>query len=173
MTRLRIVAGSCGEGLGTYEAGAFALPGGGVQGAEDVASLETEGDGPRPSWSGPIVRGLQGAITATQGLPRPIGFAARAVGIGLDILGPGAGPTATVRVTFADGSHAVIAAEAGLAALVARDREVIRRARLRGVGSPETPAPMLLPESDPAPTPMFEYEKRNGRLRRVVPKTDP
>lgn len=180
MTDIRMTAGSCGEGPARYEAGVFAMPDGGLRGVEDLTGLERAGDpAPGPHWTGDLVRGLQGALASTAALPRPFGLAASVVGLGLGALEGRGRPSVSLRATFSDGATAVIAAEPWLADLIERDRAVVRLALLRAAAAappmpePAAAAPPGDPAPDTAPTPMFEYEKRRGRLRRVAIVKEP
>ncbi|CAA2107131.1 hypothetical protein MBUL_04008 [Methylobacterium bullatum] len=182
MTDIRITAGTFGEGVATYENGVFRFPNGEVRGVEDLAdpglSPETT---PEAHWSGDIVRGLQGALaTSTKALPSPFGFAASFVGLGLDVLESSATTTAALPISFSDGASATMAADGAVAAIILRDREVVRLALERRAPAPAAqPAPApepMLPASDPNDptlTSMFQYEKRKGRLRRVVTEKTP
>lgn len=161
MSGLRVVGGTCGHGAATYDLGVFAMPDGGSRGVETVASLSIEGD--PPVWTGQIVRGLRGALRANDGLPKPLGFAASALGAGLGLFDRPARFTAT----FADGSTATIEADAALAACIERDREVVRGVLARGIAATAPPKDEAAGGGE-APTAIFEYEKRNGRLRRVA-----
>ncbi|MCC0806770.1 hypothetical protein FPV16_11130 [Methylobacterium sp. W2] len=182
MTDIRITAGSFGEGVATYEDGVFRFPNGDTRGVEDLSDFGTPPEpAPEPHWSGDIVRGLQGALaTSTKGLPAPFGFAASFVGLGLDVLDPSASTVATLPIKFSDGASATLAADGAVAALIRRDREVVRLALERVAPAPAIqPAPAQEPMvpapglSDPTLTSMFQYEKRKGRLRRVVTETTP
>jgi hypothetical protein len=168
VTAIRFIGGAH-EGTGSYELGVLHLPGGGARAVEEVVSVTVQGErSPAPRWSGEIVRGLQGALAQAGGLRQPLGLAASMVGAGLGLF------DRTVRFTaaFADGTSALIEAEAGLPALIDRDREIVRLARLRQAPAAE---PAASPENeeagkaaDSALSAVFEYEKRNGRLRRVA-----
>ncbi|WP_027173928.1 hypothetical protein [Methylobacterium sp. 10] len=177
MTDIRITAGSFGEGVATYDNGVFRFPNGDIRGVEDLSDLGLPTEAaPEPHWSGDIVRGLQGALaTSTKGLPSPFGFAASFVGLGLDVLESTATTAATLPITFTDGASATMAADGAVAALILRDREVVRLAlerrapapAVQSVPEPEPTVPAPDP-TDPTLTSMFQYEKRKGRLRRVV-----
>ena len=180
MTDIRITAGSFGEGVATYDNGVFRFPDGEARGVEDVSDLGTPPEpAPEAHWSGDIVRGLQGALaTSTKALPSPFGFAASFVGLGLDVLESSANAAATLPITFGDGASATLAADGAVAALIRRDCEVVRLALARAVPAPAVaPAPDPTdPEpdaNDPTLTSMFQYEKRKGRLRRVVTEKAP
>ncbi len=171
MTAIRFIGGAH-EGAGAYELGIFHLPDGGTRAVEEVVSLTVEGErSPAPRWSGEIVRGLQGALAQAGSFRQPLGLAASVMGAGLGLF------DRTVRFTaaFADGSSARIEAEAGLPALIDRDREVVRLARLRQAPTAEPSADAEAGKAaDSALSAVFEYEKRNGRLRRVAaPRRDP
>lgn len=176
MTAIRITDGGCGVGAGTYEDGVFTMPDGTQRGAETLSAVQGPATGEPPAhWSRDVLRGLQGAVASARVLPAPLSVAASAFGLGIDVLA--AKPAAVVlRVSFMDGAEAVIEADAALAGLVERDRAVIRAALSR-----QAPAVQPSPPIDPAAfvaaeratTSMFEYEKRNGRLRRVPGKETP
>lgn len=182
MTAIRITGG-CGAGIASYEDGVFAMPDGTLRGAETLSAIEgPEADAPASHWSGEILRGMQGAMASAKGLPAPLSVAASAVGLGIDVFA-GKPAAVSVRATFTDGAEAVIEANAAFAALIERDRAVIRAALSRQVPVvqpaeqpvPADPAPVAAAEQ--ATTSMFEYEKRNGRIRRVSgnasPRKDP
>lgn len=182
MTDIRITAGTFGEGVATYENGVFRFPNGEARGVEDLTDLGLAPEStPEAHWSGDIVRGLQGALaTSTKALPSPFGFAASFVGLGLDVLESSANTAATLPITFSDGASATMAADGAVAALIRRDREVVRLALERVAPAPAVqPAPAPEPivstpnPNDPTLTSMFQYEKRKGRLRRVVTETTP
>jgi hypothetical protein len=170
MTGLRVVDGTCGRGSGTYDRGVFAMPDGRSRGVETLTDLTVHGDpGGAPAWTDQVVKGLQGALKPTERLPRPLGLAASAIGAGLGLFDRAVRFTAT----FADGSTAAIEADAALPACIARDRDVVRGVAARAVIAPDPVQPEAEISPDPAPTAVFEYEKRNGRLRRVVAKPPP
>ena len=184
MTDIRITAGSFGEGVATYDNGVFRFPNGDIRGVEDLSDLGLPTEpATEPHWSGDIVRGLQGALaTTTKALPSPFGFAASFVGLGLDVLESSATTTATLPITFTDGASATMAADNAIATILMRDREVVRLALERRAPTPAVepaPAPEPAPMSpasdatDPTLTSMFQYEKRKGRLRRVVTEKAP
>lgn len=165
MTAIRITGGACGVGAGDYEDGVFTMPDGTSRGVETLSALEgAEAAGSSTHWSGNLVRGLQGAMASAEKLPRPLSVAASAFGFGL-----GAFETrplvAVLTIAFLDGANAVVEVEADLAALMARDRAVVQGAIARRA-SPAMAAPREA-DLDRTTTAMFEYEKRNGRLRRV------
>ncbi|WP_375408249.1 hypothetical protein [uncultured Methylobacterium sp.] len=184
MTAIRITGGACGAGAGDYEDGVFTMPDGTTRGVETLSALDgPEAIDPPSHWSGDLVRGLQGAMASAEKLPRPLSVAASALGFGLGAF-EAKPPVATLRAAFTDGSDAVIEVEADLAALIARDRTVIGAALARQVqpapartvfasDADRVKTPLLetpLSETPMLETAMFEYEKRNGRLRRVARK---
>lgn len=165
MTAIRITGGTCGAGAGDYEDGVFTMPDGASRGVETVSDLvRPEAADGSSHWSGDLVRGLQGAMASAERLPRPLSVAASAVGFGLGAF-EAKPPVSVLTVTFMDGTDAVIEADADLAALMARDRAVVQAALARRA-SPAMPAAGDS-DLDRTTTAMFEYEKRNGRLRRV------
>lgn len=183
MTEIRIIAGSWATGVGTYKAGLFTMPGGAVRGVEDLMSMTTQGEvSDEPHWAGQIVGGLRGALAAAVRLPRPLGLAASTVTAGLGAIGDGLHRRATLEAAFADGSTLVAVTEAGVVSLIRNDREVVCRAQARSA-LPSLPTALPAGDTgddaafrargtaadaaDAALTSIFEYEKRNGRLRRV------
>lgn len=183
MSEILLLGGTCGEGPGSYEAGVFHLPDGSARGVEDLADL-TVSHGPEPaSRRLGIARGLRDALASTGPLPRPLGLAASVAGFGLDVIGGGGRPGASLELRFADGAIASIRTEADAAARIVQDRELVRLALLRRAVSTAraAPAPRVAEtptESAPAPegsetralASIFAYEKRGGRLRRVAAK---
>ena len=169
MTAIRITGGACGVGAGDYEDGVFTMPDGTSRGVESLSALDgPDAPGPPSHWSGDLVRGLQGAMASAEKLPRPLSAAASALGFGLGAF-EAKPPVAVLRLAFTDGSDAVVEAEADLAALMARDRAVVQAALARQA-TPARPAAPRDADFDRTTTAMFEYEKRNGRLRRVSGK---
>ncbi|KQP50897.1 hypothetical protein ASG40_13335 [Methylobacterium sp. Leaf399] len=171
MTAIRIAGGACGSGAGAYEDGLFTMPDGTSRGIETVASLDLpEPAAPPAHWSGDLLRGLQGALASAQALPKPVSVAASAVGFGLGAF-EATPPTTLLRLAFEDGADAELAVRADLAALIARDVALVRAAlERRTPPAPAVPAAAVDADADRATTAMFEYEKRNGRLRRVARK---
>ncbi|MCJ2045603.1 hypothetical protein MKK58_13830 [Methylobacterium sp. J-078] len=177
MSEILLLGGTCGEGPGSYEAGVFHLPDGSARGVEDLADFMVS-YGPEPaSRRLGIARGLRDALASTGPLPRPLGLAASVAGFGLDVIGGGGRPGASLELRFADGAIASVRTEADAAARIVQDREVVRLALLRRAVS----APMVAETpTESAPTPegsetralasIFAYEKRGGRLRRVAAK---
>lgn len=182
MSEIRISAGSWEAGTGSYEAGLLRLPNGDVRGVEDLVDLSVAAPPDTRRRAG-IAGGLRSALTAVGPLPRPLDLAASVVGFGLGLVG-GGGAT-SLQARFSDDATAVIVTDPATAALIVRDREVVRLAAARLAATP--PAPALLPapalalpaperpqrDADRALTSIFEYEKRKGRLRRLAVAREP
>jgi len=169
MTAIRITGGACGVGAGDYEDGVFTMPDGTSRGVETLSALEgPEAAGSSTHWSGNLVRGLQGAMASAEKLPRPLSVAASAFGFGLGAFETRP-PIVALTIAFMDGTDAVIETDADLVALMARDRAVVQGAIARRASPPAMVAPRDA-DLDRTTTAMFEYEKRNGRLRRVSGK---
>lgn len=174
MTAIRITGGSCGAGAGTYLDGLFTMPDSSLRGVETLTELHGPEAAGRPApWSGDIVRGLRGALASAGTLPRALSLAVYAMDAGLGVVAPRPRP-ATLRARFCDGTEAVIETDDGLAAVVARDRALVQAALSRGAPPAAMPDRTGAGEeaADRATTAMFEYEKRNGRIRRIA-RNDP
>ncbi len=132
MNEIKFIAGTCGKGAGTYEAGLFKMPEGGQRAVETLSDLEIHGDvAPEAHWVGQIASGLKGVLTSSVKIAGPLSLAASAVGAGLNSLNEGARPRAVINAVFEDGSMMIALVDLGLANLIQNDREVIRRALLR------------------------------------------
>lgn len=170
MTAIEIAGGACGRGGGTYEDGLFTMPDGTTRGVETVLSLDLpEATAASSHWTGDLLRGLQGALASARTLPHPVSVAASAVGFGLGAF-EAKPPTVLLRVSFADGADAEIEAAADLATLLARDLAFARALLARQALHAPPPVFGGDDDADRAMTAMFEYEKRNGRLRRKARK---
>lgn len=138
MNELKIIAGTCGKGIGAYESGLFKLPEGGQRAVETLVEIEIHGDVvPEAHWVGQIASGLKGVFSSSVKIAGPLSLAASAVGAGLGALNEGARPRAVINAVFEDGSVAIALTDLGVANLIQNDREVIRRALLRAGHLPQ------------------------------------
>lgn len=132
MNEIKVIAGSCGKGAGTYETGLFRMPEGGQRAVETLAEIEIHGDvAPEAHWVGQIASGLKGVFSSSIKIAGPLGLAANALGAGLGAINEGSRPRAVINARFEDGSIIVALMDLGVANLIHNDREVVRRALTR------------------------------------------
>lgn len=139
MNEVKIIAGTCGKGPGSYESGLFKMPEGGQRAVETLAELEIHGDvAPEAHWVGQIASGLKGVFSSSIKIAGPLSIAASAVGAGLGAINEGSKPRAVINAIFDDGSVIIALVDLGVANLIQNDREVVRRALLRAGHVPQS-----------------------------------
>ena len=185
MAVIRIIEGSCGEGVGRYETGLFTLPDGSEHGVECLETFTFRNEiALEGRWADEIVGGIRGAIGATAHLPLRLAALGASKGIGL--IDRAIRPEAVLEARFNDGTRVVAATEASVIHQIRNDCDVVRQARSRGIIATRSHEASLSDASeiqttitvDPAAqsdstslASIFRYEKRKGRLRRV-PRND-
>lgn len=165
-------AGAAAEdaGQGRYAGGLIALPDGTVHGVEAIARVEARG-AERPQ-AGDVVGAVRSALGAALSLPLPFRIAASSLRAGLGALEEGLRPAeglARVTLTLRDGLVIETLMPVETATLIRRDAEIVRGALDRAGAVDRPPEPVPSPGAETAAlTSIFRYEKRNGRLRRIV-----
>lgn len=150
MNEIKVIAGTCGKGIGAYESGLFKMPEGGQRAVETLVELEIHGDvAPEAHWVGQIASGLKGVFSSSIKIAGPLSLAASAVGAGLGAINEGSRPRAVINAIFDDGSVIIALTDLGVANLIQNDRDVIRRALLR---AGHLPQPAQHDSSDPSPS---------------------
>ena len=186
MAVIRIIEGSCGEGVGRYETGLFTLPDGSEHGVECLETFTFRNEiALEGRWADEIVGGIRGAIGATAHLPFPLRLALGA-SKGIGLIDRAIRPEAVLEAVFNDGTKVVAATEASVIHQIRNDCDVVKQARSRGIIATRSHEASLSDASeiqmtitvDPAAqsdstslASIFRYEKRKGRLRRV-PRND-
>ncbi|GEO99606.1 hypothetical protein [Methylobacterium haplocladii] len=178
MSVFPIDEGSGGAGTGSYACGLLTLANGEARGVEAVASLTAREDATRRSAASQRVPGfldtLRGALPASTRLSMPARLAVSTVRAGLGVIeegfAPGGDDLEIVEVAFSDGASLVARMPAELVAAIRHDREIALGVLARSGRTQIVPAEAMSEADDSAEalTSIFRYEKRNGRLRRVI-----
>jgi hypothetical protein len=115
MADIKVVAGTCGKGRGTYEAGVLTGPDGVERSVESLRTIEAHGAiaGAR-NWGGQVLDGLKGSLA----------LASTAL---TAVSADESQPQTLLEITFEDGGLLIALADPRLPALIGNDREVLRR----------------------------------------------
>lgn len=145
MAEIKVVAGNCGKGRGTYQAGVLTSPDGVERSVESLLAVEAHGDvaGAR-NWGGQVLDGLKGSLALASNIDLS-GTALLAATALTSVSADEAQPQTLLEITFQDGGLLIALADPRLPALITNDREVLRRgfarAAQRVTQSVEGPAP--------------------------------
>lgn len=160
-----------GSGTGSYEAGLIVLPDGVERGVETVAGITLREEGAPATRLLGLLGTLRGVLPEPGRQPMPMRLAVSTIRAGLGVieeeLAPGGSDPVAAELVFTDGSAILARMPPDLVSTIRRDREIARAALARSA-RPAVPPPAAQHREADAPTSIFRYEKRNGRLRRVV-----
>ena len=127
MADIKVVAGNCGKGRGTYEAGVLTSPDGVERSVESLRAVEAHGEvaGAR-NWGGQVLEGLKGSLALASNLDLS-GTALLAATALTAVSTDESQPQTLLEITFQDGGLLIALADPRLPALISNDREVLRR----------------------------------------------
>ena len=127
MAEIKVVAGNCGKGRGAYEAGVLTTPDGVERSVEILITVEAHGDiaGAR-NWGGQVLNGLKGSLALASNVDLS-GTALLAASALTSLSADEPNPQTLLELTFQDGALLIALADPRLPALIANDREVLRR----------------------------------------------
>ncbi|NEU13290.1 hypothetical protein G3T14_14285 [Methylobacterium sp. BTF04] len=142
MAEIKIVAGNCGKGRGLYDAGVLTTPDGVERSIETLVTVEAHGDvaGAR-NWGGQVLNGLKGSLALASNIDLS-GTAMLAATALATVSSDDPHPQTLLELTFQDGALLIGLADLRLPALIANDREVLRRGFARAsqrIGEAITP----------------------------------
>ena len=127
MADLKVVAGNCGKGRGTYRAGVLTGPDGVERSVESLLALEAHGDvAAARNWGGQILDGLKGSLALASNMDLS-GTALLTATALTSLAADEAHPQTVLEMTFQDGGLLIALADPRLPALIANDREVLQR----------------------------------------------
>ena len=131
MADIKVVAGNCGKGRGTYQAGVLTSPDGVERSIESLMTVEAHGDvaGAR-NWGGQVLDGLKGSLALASNIDLS-GTALLAATALTSISADESQPQTLLEMTFQDGGLLIALADTRLPALIANDRDVLRRGLAR------------------------------------------
>lgn len=127
MADIKVVAGNCGKGRGTYQAGVLTSPDGVERSVECLLTVEAHGDvaGAR-NWGGQVLDGLKGSLALASNIDLS-GTALLAATALSSVSADDSQPQTLLEITFQDGGLLIALADPRLPALISNDREVLRR----------------------------------------------
>ncbi|KQP10745.1 hypothetical protein ASF28_06475 [Methylobacterium sp. Leaf99] len=127
MADIKVVAGNCGKGRGTYQAGVLTSPDGVERSIESLLTVEAHGDvaGAR-NWGGQVLDGLKGSLALASNIDLS-GTALLAATALTSISAEDSQPQTLLEIAFQDGGLLIALADPRLPALIANDRDVLRR----------------------------------------------
>ena len=127
MADIKVVAGNCGKGRGTYEAGVLTSPDGVERSVESLRAVEAHGEvaGAR-NWGGQVLEGLKGSLALASNIDLS-GTALLAATALTAVSIDESQPQTLLEITFQDGGLLIALADPRLPALISNDREVLRR----------------------------------------------
>lgn len=127
MADIKAVAGNCGKGRGTYEAGVLTSPDGVERSVESLRAVEAHGEvaGAR-NWGGQVLEGLKGSLALASNIDLS-GTALLAATALTAVSTDESQPQTLLEITFQDGGLLIALADPRLPALISNDREVLRR----------------------------------------------
>ena len=127
MADIKVVAGNCGKGRGTYEAGVLTSPDGVERSVESLRAVEAHGEvaGAR-NWGGQVLEGLKGSLALASNIDLS-GTALLAATALTAVSTDESQPQTLLEITFQDGGLLIALADPRLPALISNDREVLRR----------------------------------------------
>lgn len=127
MADIKVVAGTCGKGRGTYEAGVLTGPDGVERSVESLRTIEAHGAiaGAR-NWGGQVLDGLKGSLALASNIDLS-GTALLAATALTAVSADESQPQTLLEITFEDGGLLIALADPRLPALICNDREVLRR----------------------------------------------
>lgn len=181
MDAFEIEEGACGPGSARYAAGTITLPDGSLRGVEEIARIALRDDADGSTSVSRRTRSLAGSVRKALGTartaPLPLRLALSSLRAGLGVIEDELQPREAQihEIGFRDGGLIVARMPLETAALIRHDIETVRAASARAstIGSVALPEPSATSEAaDEALTSIFRYEKRNGRLRRVLGKPE-
>lgn len=126
MADIKVVAGNCGKGRGSYRAGVLTGPDGIERFVESLLTVEAHGDvaGAR-NWGGQVLDGLKGSLALASNIDLS-GTALLAATALTSLAADEAHPQTLLEITFQDGGLLIALADPRLPALIANDREVLQ-----------------------------------------------
>ncbi len=127
MADIKVVAGNCGKGRGTYEAGVLTSPDGVERSVESLRAVEAHGEvaGAR-NWGGQVLEGLKGSLALASNIDLS-GTALLAATALIAVSTDESQLQTLLEITFQDGGLLIALADPRLPALISNDREVLRR----------------------------------------------
>lgn len=131
MAEIKVVAGNCGKGKGTYQTGLFTSPDGIERSVETLLTIEVHGDvaGAR-NWGGQVLDGLKGSLALASNIDLS-GTALLAVAALSPLSADEPQKQTLLELTFEDGALLIAMADARLPALIENDRGVLRHGLVR------------------------------------------